>query len=69
MRGTQIDNFPIENISTAKNFSMPTLIEEMNTVLLVKYEFEYPVKIKMFSLEVSEYQDTDGREKNNDFFS
>ena len=47
MQGTQIDNFLIENLSTTKNFSMPTLIEEMNTVILVKDQFQYREKIKL----------------------
>ena len=43
---------------------MPTPIEEIKPV---KYEFEYRKKIEKFSLEVSDYQDTEAREKNNDF--
>ena len=41
MQGTQIDNSLIENFSTTKNFSMSTLIEEMNNVILVKDQFQY----------------------------
>ena len=48
---------------------MPTLIEEMKPVVLLKYEFEYREKLpsKRFSPEFSDYQDTDAIEKNNDF--
>ena len=44
---------------------MPTLMEEIRTVVLVKYEFEYRenLKSKCFSLEFSDYQDTDARKK------
>ena len=38
----------------------------MKLVFLLKYEFEY--REKMFSLEFSDYQDSDAREKNNDYF-
>ena len=44
---------------------MPTLIEEMKPVVLVKHEFEYREKLKlMFPLEVLDYQNTDSREEN-----
>ena len=49
---------------------MPTLMEEIKPklVLLVKNEINYREKLKMFSLEVSNYQDSDAKERNNDFF-
>ena len=47
MQGTQIDNCPIQTFSATKNFSMPTLIEEMKPVVLVKYEFQYREKLKI----------------------
>ena len=47
MQGTPIDNFPIKNLSTTKFFLMPSLIEEMEPVVLVKFEFEYREKLKI----------------------
>ena len=49
---------------------MPTLMEEIKPVVLVNYEFENREKLKSncFFLEFSDYQDTDARETNNDFF-
>ena len=47
MQGTQIDNSPIKNCFTTKKFSVPTLIQEMKPVVLVKYEFEYREKFKL----------------------
>ena len=49
-------------------FSIPTLIEKKKPEVLVKNEFEYREKIKSksFSLEVSDYRNTDAREKNNE---
>ena len=46
IHGTQIDNCAIENLSTSRKFSMPSLIEEIKPVILVKYEFEYREKLK-----------------------
>ena len=44
---------------------MPTVIEKIKQVVLVNYDFEQneSFKIKMFSSDVSDYQDTDAREK------
>ena len=44
---------------------MPTLIDEIKSVVLVKGELgnQKKNKIKMFSLEVLNYQDTDANEK------
>ena len=70
MQGLQINNSPIEKSSKAKMFSMPTLIEEMKPVVLFRFELEYrisrKIKIKLFSWDISDYQDTDA--KKNDFF-
>ena len=38
MQGTQINNDPNKELSTAKVFSMPTLMEDKKLVVLVKYE-------------------------------
>ena len=46
MQGTQINNCPMKNLSATKKFSMPTLIEEVNSVVLAKYDFEYRRKIE-----------------------
>ena len=48
---------------------MPTLMEHIKRAFLVENEFDNQKKNKntMFSLEVSEYQDSHAREKNNDF--
>ena len=47
MQGTQIDNSPIEQSSTARKGSMPTLMEEIKPVILVKYEFDYRKKLEL----------------------
>ena len=68
--GTEIDIFPIQKFSTTRFFSMPTFMDEIKPVVLVNNEFENreKLKLKCFSfLEFSDYQDTDAREKNNDF--
>ena len=39
-QGTQVDKPPIEKPSTSRILSMPTLIEEIKPVFLVKKEFE-----------------------------
>ena len=44
MERTQINNSPVEILSMCKRFSMPTLIEEIKFVILVKHEFEYRKK-------------------------
>ena len=41
MQGTQIDKSPMEKLYTITKFLMATPIEEMKSVVLVKYEFEY----------------------------
>ena len=48
---------------------MPTLMEETKPVVLVKNDFEFRENLKkeMFSLKFLDYQDTDAREKNNNF--
>ena len=71
MQGTQIDNSAIDKSSKTRRFYMPTLMEEIKPklVLLVKNEIKYREKLKMFSLEVSNYQDSDAKERNNDFFN
>ena len=52
-------------------FSMPTPIEEIKPVVLVKNEFQNrkKIKTKMFSSEVPDYLNTDTGEKNRCFFS
>ena len=40
MQGKQINNSAIENFSTSGKFSIPTLIEKIKPVLLMKYQFE-----------------------------
>ena len=69
MQGTQIDNLPIGNLYTTRNFLMPTLNEERKSIVLVKNECEYrkKIEIKMVSLDFSDYQDSDAREKSNEF--
>ena len=47
MQGRQIDNSPIENLSTSEKFSMPTLIEEIKHVVLMKNEVEFREKSKI----------------------
>ena len=47
IQGTQIDNSPIEKLSTTRELSMPTLIQEIKPAVLVKYEFEYREKPKL----------------------
>ena len=66
--GTQTDNSVTENLSSTKIFLMPTLIEELKPVVLMKYGFEYRKKnkIKINSEEFLDYQDTDAREKTHD---
>ena len=49
---------------------MPTLIEEIKPVVLVKYDFENrdkKIKTKCCFLESSNYQNTNAREKNHGF--
>ena len=66
---THIDNFSLEKRSAFEEFSKPTLMEEKKSVVLVKYDFEYREKLKVrFFLEFSGFQDSDGREKNENFF-
>ena len=45
MRGTQIDKSPMEKLYTITKFLMPTPMEEMKPVVLVKYEFDYREKL------------------------
>ena len=45
-RGTQMGNSPIEKCPTARMFSLPTLIEKVKPVVLVKYEIEHREKLK-----------------------
>ena len=52
---TQIENSPIEKLSTTEMFSIPTLIDEIKPVVLVKFEFER-IEIKRFFLELSDYR-------------
>ena len=54
VQGTQIDNCPVEIFSTTEKFSIPTLIEEMKPVVLMKYEFEWRERLinRIFSLKV-----------------
>ena len=66
MQGTQLESSLIENLSKSGVFSMPIPTEEIKPVILVSYNFGFGGEKKMFSLEVFDYQDTDGREKNND---
>ena len=66
MQGAQIDTSLIENFSTNRNFSIPTLIEEIKHVVSDEVWFWISSKIKMFSSEFSD-QDIDAREKIIDF--
>ena len=47
MQGPQIEKSPIKKFSTARKFSMPTLITKIKQVVLVKYEFQYREKLKL----------------------
>ena len=47
MQGIQIDNFSIEKFSATKKFSMPTLMEKIEPVVLVKQEFKDREKLKL----------------------
>ena len=70
MQGIQLDNSSTENFSTTRVFSMRTLIKKIKPLVLMESEFEFRKKksiLKRFSLEISEHQDTDSREKNKDF--
>ena len=71
IQATQIDNSSIRNLLPTRLRWMSTLVEQINFVVLGKYEFECRkrTKPKKFSLEVKYYQDTDAREKNNNFSS
>ena len=70
MQGTQTDNSVIKNLSRTRNFLTLTLVEEMKPAFSRKYDFEHreEQKLNCFFLEVSDYQDTDTRKKNKDFF-
>ena len=50
MRGTQIDKSPIGTISETRKISMPTLMEEIKQVVLVKEEFEFRGELKLKGL-------------------
>ena len=68
MAGRPVDKTPIKKVSTIQNLSMPTLMEEIKSVVLVKYEFEYRGKLKLKGFhEFSEYQDSDAKQKINKF--
>ena len=68
MQGTQFESSLVKNLSKSGFFSMPTLIEEIKPVFLVNYEFGFgEEKMKMFSSEVLDDQDIDGREKQRQF--
>ena len=47
MPGTKIDSCPIENLSTAKNFSIPTPIDDLKAAVLEKNDFENREKLKL----------------------
>ena len=67
MRHTSL-NLPAKKFSTGR-FLMPALIEELKLAILVNNEYDYrEEKSKGFSLEVSDSQDTDEREKLTDFY-
>ena len=68
MQGLHIDNSAIEKFSITRKLSMSTLMGEIKPVVLVTDKFEYREKLKCFRLEVSEYQDSDEREKNDEIF-
>ena len=68
MQRTQIHNSSIEKFSTLRMVLMPTVIEEIRSVVSLKYEFEYRENPKLFSpLELSSYQNDYAKEKSNDF--
>ena len=46
IQGKQIDFSLIENTCTAKIFALPTLIQKLKHVVLLKYEFDYRHKRK-----------------------
>ena len=46
IQGTQIEISSIKRSSTTRTSSIPTMIEEIKPVVLVKYEFEYREKLK-----------------------
>ena len=66
MQGTQLQSSLIKNLSKSGVFFDAVKTEEIKLVILVSYNFGFGGEKKMFSLEVFDYQDTDGREKNND---
>ena len=64
MEGQQFESSLIKNLPKSGVFSVPTPIEEMNPVVLVKYDgIGEEKKLKCFLLEVLNYQDTEPREK------
>ena len=64
MEGQQFESSLIKNLPKSGVLSVPTPIEEMNPVVLVKYDgIGEEKKLKCFLLEVLGYQDTDAREK------
>ena len=65
-------HFPHRKLFTTRKSSMPTLFQEIKPGIRSSGEILVrnlrKIKNEMFSLEVSDYQDTDAGEKNNDFF-
>ena len=45
---TQMDNWPIEKFSTTKKLSIPTVMQQIKPVVLVKYGYEYRENLKYF---------------------
>ena len=45
MQRTQVNIYPIEQFATSKKSSMPTLMQEITPVVLVKFEIEYREKL------------------------
>ena len=65
MQGTQIDNFNIKNFSSTK--ADLDRIDETFKFFEIWVWISKRILIRTFSLDISDYQDTDAREKSNDF--
>ena len=67
MQGTQTDNSPLENLSTTWTFWCSL----WSNIWSLQFECNMSLKIekknKMFSLEVSDYQDSAAKKRNNEF--
>ena len=68
MQGLQIDNFPMEGVSIFLDAD-PDRRDEACSFGEIWVWISRKIKTKMFSLEISNYRDTDAREKNNDLLA